>query len=1259
MTPATGHTDASPDPAGPATGQDAPVTLSVKKILAGRGAVNYYLEQTRRGLADYYLPEQAAHQAGGEDSRLVAPGASWWGGGAEVLELDGQVERGQFVPLYAKGVRPDGGYLGRRFRTQEDAAATRAERLAATEHLADPYERWQARQRLARSGPQASVAAWDATFSPVKSVSLLWAAGDRHIQRQVWAAHLAAVDAGLGYLEQHAGFVRAGRNGVKVLDTDGLVVARMNEWTSRDGDMQLHTHCVILNRARTTLDGKWRALDGRALLAARTGAAALYHRVLEAELTRRLQVGWRDRPEGLRELVGVPDGLIVAFSTRRRAITVEVDRLADAYQARYGTPPPPAVRHRMAQDATLATRRTKREASPDEALDAWKRRARQQGTDLAALPAQVVGRSRARPTSPSTRDELGLLLGRLAGSDRASFTRHDLLRAALDVIEVAGRPAAELRRDGDRLVARLLDTDLMVALHAPDPLQVADTHRRADGTSVFTRHARERWTLHATLDREAWLLKVATEPAGPAVDTETIGQAARQHRLGADQAAAVTELLESDRRLGLLIGPAGAGKTRTLRAVVDAWQQDGGNVVGLTVSQAAAQVLAAEAQVRAENTTKWLHETRHRRWQLPDRPLLLIDEASMVSTGDLVTLVSQARQAGGKVLLVGDPAQLSAINIGGAFDLLAERHGAAHLTEIRRFTHPWEANASVLLRDRDPAALDAYAMRGRIHAGRLDQLETGLFDAWQADAIGTDHQGVRVTVLMVVSTNEQAAVLGQRARQALMAAGHVHDGPTINLADNVASVGDHIVTRRNDRRLTDSDGGWVVNGQTWTITQVHHNGDAQVARHGDGATLRLPADYLTSHAHLAYATTAHRAQGMTVDRTHATVDAATSHQQLYVAATRGRHANDLWVALDSDRDLIADDTHLPDPQQLLARALERRDPDRLSAHQLADDSRTELQSLARLGAIFEDAARQATDRWLGTRLAEHGLEHAHRDGEWGNLLDRTRQAALQGHDLDPLLDRAITMRPIDDAHSVAGVLHWRLGHLANRMQPAHQPGPLRSLPTLDRDDEHLELAHTAGELIRRRWQQLCHELDHTTGPLPYARVLGARPADPTVARTWLTAATAVTAYRERYDLPDHLQLLGERPGPLRPDAQAAHDHAQLQVDRHLAHPYLRLDPEQLQALQRQLAENPTERPRFDPEQLREAHLAASAARRTATAAAPSERDRGTAVYERRRATVDALERLASAHQAQRHRQAITADQQRHIGLAAHSASRSR
>ncbi|HUH08316.1 MAG TPA: MobF family relaxase [Egibacteraceae bacterium] len=260
------------------------------------------------------------------------------------------------------------------------------------------------------------MAAWDCTFSPPKSVSLLWAAGDRRVQQQVWAAHLAAVNAGLAYLEEHAAYVRAGRNGVRVLDTSGLAVARMNEWTSRDGDMHLHTHCLVLNRAQTLVDGRWRALDGRALLSARTGAGALYNRTLEAEMTRRLGVAWRDRPDGLRELDGVDDELIEAFSSRRRAITAAVAELAAAYRDKYGVEAPSAVLSAMAQTAWAGTRQRKRDVDPGEALERWEATARRHGRKLARLPEQVIGRAPQRAASdPAGRAAaLEQLLARLA-----------------------------------------------------------------------------------------------------------------------------------------------------------------------------------------------------------------------------------------------------------------------------------------------------------------------------------------------------------------------------------------------------------------------------------------------------------------------------------------------------------------------------------------------------------------------------------------------------------------------------------------------------------------------------------------------------------------------------------------------------------------------------------------------------------------------------------------------------------------------------
>ena len=125
--------------------------------------------------------------------------------------------------------------------------------------------------------------------------------------------------------------------------------------------------------------------------------------------------------------------------------------------------------------------------------------------------------------------------------------------------------------------------------------------------------------------------------------------------------------------------------------------------------------------------------------------------------------------------------------------------------------------------------------------------------------------------------------------------------------------------------------------------------DADVRRHADGATITLPAGYLAEHAHLAYATTAQRAQGMTVDACHTAITADTSHEQLYVAATRGARGNHLWVMTDSDRDVVRGDEDPPAAEQILSRILERRDPDRLSAHQVIEDSLREATSLAGSG----------------------------------------------------------------------------------------------------------------------------------------------------------------------------------------------------------------------------------------------------------------------------------------------------------------------
>jgi conjugative relaxase-like TrwC/TraI family protein len=1183
--------------------------LSITKVYAGRGAVDYYLAQTRRGIAGYYLPEDVP-ETGDEDrsrSEPVAPGTAWWGGGTGVLDLDGEVARAEFEPLYAEGVRPDGSRLGTRFRTQERAAEVRAEALAATDRIDDPYDRWHARHSARTGAARPSVAAWDCTFSPVKSVSLLWAFGSPDVQAQVWAAHLTAVDAGLGYLEDHAAYVRAGRDGVRILDTSGLVVARMNEWSSRDGDPQLHTHCLVLNRAEATDDGKWRALDGRPLLAAKPGAGALYNRVLEAELTRRLGVVWRDREDGLREIDGIDDDLIDLYSSRRRAIADRLDRLVAAHEAEHGAAPSPAVRWRMAQHATLTTRPTKELLEGGSAVADWRATAMAAGRDVSRQADAVTGRhaDAAPATVESTRLTVARMLDHLAESGRATYSRHDLLRAALDVVQVQGLSPAAVRVRAESLVRQAITSPQLLSLTPPDPLDVPDELRRLDGSSVYQRVDGGRWALRATLDREAWLLDVAVESGAPGLGEDGVRRPVARHDLGADQAAAADELLRDDRRVHLLVGPAGAGKTRTLRAVTDAWRSAGGDVIGLTVSQAAAEVLAAEADVRAENTAKWLYETRRGRSQLPAGALVLVDEATMLPTDDLVQIIDQARQVGGRVILVGDPAQLGPVEAGGAFELLADRHGSVELQEVRRFTEPWEADASLKLRQRDPAALAAYAMRARIHGGDTDELVDELFAAWRADAIGVRDDGRHPSALMVAATNEQAAELSARAQAELIRLGLVDGAGGVMLADNEAGLGDHIITRRNDRRTRTSADGWVTNGDVWTVIGRHPSGAAVVRRHRDGDTAVLPADYLARHAHLAYAITAHRAQGVTVDRCHALVTADTSHERLYVSATRGREANHLWVATDTAGAARYRGTP-PSPEQVLAQVLRRRDTDRLSAHQMLADLQEEVCSLHRLGAIFEDAAGKATEAWLARvihRTAELTTSISD-DSEWPTLIDRVRGLALAGHDAEQLVKTAIRMRPLDSARSAAAVLHWRLGQLAGDTVARSGEG-LAWIP--DSPSPYAAVARQAADLIAARWQEIRQRAKTMDGPPVWAPSLGAMPADRNDAAHWVEAVTAIWVYREQYAIPDHVPLLGKRPSDTRPDAQAAYDLARAVADRHLARHLHNLTPDDLADLAARQQAILDARPSFDPFELEEARRALDVADRAARHSPGAER----------------------------------------------------
>ena len=356
----------------------------------------------------------------------------------------------------------------------------------------------------------------------------------------------------------------------------------------------------------------------------------------------------------------------------------------------------------------------------------------------------------------------------------------------------------------------------------------------------------------------------------------------------------------SGARLQLAIAPAGAGKTTAMRTLVQAWTDSGGQVVGLAPSAAAAAQLRDATGAPVETLAKltWsIHNSDLPDWaqRIRRSTLVIIDEAGMADTLTLDRVVAFIVARGGNVRLVGDDQQLAAIGAGGVLRDIQASYGAVQLTELHRFTDPAEAATTLALRDGRPEALGFYLDRRRIHVGDPTTTLDAVFNAWQADR----NQGL--DAIMLAPTRELVRSLNRRAQDHRLAG--TAPGRQIELADgNQASVGDLVITRRNDRRLRVTAADWVKNGDRWMIVTLPRTGELTVRHVRNGRTVTLPADYVQTSVELGYASTVHTAQGVTADTMHGVVTGEESRQQLYTMLTRGRAANHVHVAVVGDGD---------------------------------------------------------------------------------------------------------------------------------------------------------------------------------------------------------------------------------------------------------------------------------------------------------------------------------------------------------------------
>ncbi|WP_157041869.1 MobF family relaxase [Nitriliruptor alkaliphilus] len=1007
------------------------------------GRAEYYLQVVaNRDAADYYL----AH---GEE-----PGR-WTGSGAARLRLRGQVS---------------------------------GEQLRAVLAGEDPSSEVQLAGHPARKVP-----GFDHTFRAPKSVSLLWALGDRDTAAQVVAAHDAAVDAAVGYLERAAGFTRRGAQGAESVEVNGFVAAAFRHRCSRAGDPLLHTHVLVANLAETVDDGVWRTLDSRRLFVHARTAGFLYQAQLRHELTARLGVGWQPVVNGHADIDGVDRDLIEAFSQRRTAILTELERRGESSA-------------KAAQVATLTTRQAKdRRTCEAELRTTWRTRAATCGVG-AGWQHRLTGRP-----SPQ-RPDIGALYRDLVDHEAltaqsSSFTRRDVIRAVAERLP-AGAPVTAIEQIADAVIAH--DPQQVIALGTSrGQLTALETIRRNDGRVIPADGHEARYTTRGLLltEQRAVTRALALHRAQLAiVDDRHLTAVTRGRSLSSEQHTMVQRLTRSGAGVEIVVGKAGTGKTYALAAARHAWQTAGTPVAGVALAARAALELQQSAGIPSTTLTRLLGQLdQGQPTTLTPGSVLVVDEAGMVGTRQLARLLDHVEHHNLKIVLVGDPHQLPEIDAGGLFRTLTTRLPAIELTHNRRQRHPWEQAALDQLRNGDPqAAVTAYREHGRlVTADTAEEVRHQLIDDWWNTATN-DLPGS----IMIALRRSDVDDLNHRARSRMLTARRL-TGPPLHSGGQSFQTGDRIVCLRNHPRLG------VVNGTRATITAIDPTRRTIHATDDHDNHLQLPPDYLDAgHLTHGYAITGHKAQGLTVDHTYVLGSPDLYREWGYVAMSRGRESNQLYLA---GADQLDDLHHTLEAEADQTAALPHR-LQRSRGHQPLTDGLDQIahqwrQLHQRLHA--PDIARQ---RALTRRRAQLAAE---------------RQAALD--QLERLRGR------ID--HTATG-----LGRIANRRQLADLRGDhdvhARQVPHLETQlgdiDAELVGLPTREQIVdlhalyQDRTEQLRHAAEQRVASVQHhsPSYLAAVLADPPQGRLrqpWHQAAIAIEEYRLRWNVTEPHRPLGAEP----------------------------------------------------------------------------------------------------------------------------------
>ncbi len=736
----------------------------------------------------------------------------------------------------------------------------------------------------------------DLTLSAPKSVSVVWALGDDETRRAIEQAQHDACEATVGFLARNAAFCRRGKNGQRLEKISSLTVAAFQHGEARpvahdDGrifaDPNLHTHAVILNCA-VREDGTIGALDARHLFAHKMSAGAVYHLALSSNLQK---LGFEIGEVG-------KNGTFEVIVPQTQISGDQSQRLADRFTA--------LQRHFSAR------RKEVEQAIAAEGLST---------AEAPALAAAIALGTRSSKQEERTTDRFELWaqeaapfldLDRLVENLRTSRTWDPVEQEKLIAESVAAVPAQLTERESV-FERRHLYAAVATALvgTGADPLRVEQEVERLIEAGRIVELGRDglQQPLYSTPEQiaiERELVMVAERLAREhraAPDAEHVLQLCHARGLSAEQTHAAL-MATTSAAVAVIEGAAGSGKTTTLAAIVAAYAGDASGstewrIIGTSQSWKVARELQTLG-IEAMATDAWLARTKEP--FLDANTVLVVDEAGLLSSRQMLAITKKAAEAHAKILLVGDREQLPALGAGPGLTILASVTGTTRVDTIVRQREAWmRAAVTDFAKGRAEQGLAAFDERGLLTFANGEKATvTRLVDAWENAQSGPSAP----TILLIAKTNAQVRALNDEVRVRLKRDGRLigEDIEVVTVTPSghgqtlAFAVGDHI------RFLVRHDRLSVINGTTALITRIDGRETPDPTLHVDidGRPARFRVSELFDEhcrARLghAYSTTIYGSQGLTTDQALVWAGPAMTRQDAYVAFSRARDHLQIFV----------------------------------------------------------------------------------------------------------------------------------------------------------------------------------------------------------------------------------------------------------------------------------------------------------------------------------------------------------------------------